>query len=161
MTTIRRPREMTLTRRTLSCVMVLLLTALPSAPVRAADDDHNLVGIYKSEGTNPDGSPYSGVVEIALHSGIFHLRWTLESGEDIYGFGIVTEHLFSVTYVAEGTPGVVVYVMEPGKPLQGRWVLAGIDGIFPETLTKIPLNQPTPQSAPDKPTGNTKRGLQV
>lgn len=152
---------MRLTRRIVSGVMVLLLTALPSAPVRAADAGEDLVGIYKCEGTNPDGSRYSGVVEIALHSGIFHLHWTLDSGEDFHGFGIVTEHLFSVTYVAERTPGVVVYAMEPGRPLQGRWVLAGIDGIFPETLTKMSSNQPEPQSAPDTPTGTTQRGLRV
>lgn len=141
--------------------MVLLLTIPPSAPVRAADDDHDLVGIYKSEGMNPDGNAYSGVVEIVRHNGIFYLHWMLDSGEESHGFGIVTEHVFSVTYVAGRIPGVVVYVMEPGKPLQGRWVLAGIDGIFPETLTKMPSDHPKPQSLPTRPVGDRKKQLEA
>lgn len=141
--------------------MGLLLTIPLSAPVGAADDDHDLVGIYESEGMNPDGNAYAGVVEIVGHNGIYFLHWMLDSGEESHGFGVVTEHLLSVTYVAGRIPGVIVYVMEPGKPLQGRWVLAGIDGIFRETLTKISSDHPIPQSAPTRPRGGSPAGARV
>lgn len=147
-------------RRILLVLGVLLLTG-PVVPARAGDLDTDLAGVYVCEGTNPDGQPYTCVVEVVVRGGVFHLHWTLPEGE-AFGFGLVTNGVLSVSFFtgAGEPPGHVAYAIEPGKPLVGRWIIAGTPGTYPETLTKLPtdLSAPTPQRG--KPRGNPTNEIQ-
>jgi hypothetical protein len=107
-----------------------------AAPAAAPD----LVGTYRCDGKNPDGSGYRGVVEIAKVRDTFRVKWTLDDSS-VIGVGIYSNDVFAVSYFG-GAPAVVVYKLN-GTNLVGEWTMGGIEGaVYTETLTKTSSEAP-------------------
>lgn len=135
-------------------VGVLLAAFGVSPPVRAAGE-LNLDGMYVSQGTNPDGSKYSGLVNITRNGDSFLVSWLTPKSQDnrvlfqaaSVGVGILSSDMLSVSYYAPQSSGIVVYrIEEDGSRLAGRWVIAGEDGaVHAEILTKLPVSTGLPE----------------
>jgi hypothetical protein len=120
--------------------------ATPNAPTT------DLSGVYECEGTNPDGSPYAAVVEIAKAKDAYYVRWNLADDTRVIGIGILSGGVLGVSYFT-GAPSVVVYTAT-SDGLEGKWTSPGAQGsVFSEKLTKVsaqdarPL-KPEPRSTP-------------
>lgn len=113
----------------------------------------NLVGVYRCEGVNPNGTRYRGRVEISKDENTYRLRWTMAHGTSL-GIGIVTGDTLAVSYFTGANVGVVVYKIQKGAQLVGEWALLGADGqLYPEELTRIGIaaEQQEPDDAPIDP----------
>lgn len=119
-----------------------LLVALGSlGAIAAPDAEPDLVGTYRCDGVNPDGTKYRGVVEIAKIRDTFRIRWTLDDAA-IMGVGILSDGVFAVSYFG-GAPAVVLYRVD-GTSLVGKWTMGGIEGaVYAETLTKTSSEEPS------------------
>jgi hypothetical protein len=136
--------------------VVAVLAGLAATPVRAAGE-LELDGMYLSEGVNPDGSKYSGVVNITRNGDSFLVSWLAPQSQDgrvqlqpsSVGVGILNSDLLSVSYYAPKSSGIVVYRIEvEGHRLAGRWALAGDGGgVYSEILTKLPDSAAPPAIA--------------
>lgn len=107
----------------------------------------NVSGIYRCEGTNPDGSPYEGLVEIAAIEDTYLVHWIMANGAQVLGVGIFKGGVLSVSYFG-GTPAVAVYRPD-GDRLVGEWTMGGAEGmLYSETLTRMPVKPGQPHAAP-------------
>lgn len=136
----------------------VVLAAMCISSSNAAPAPPDLVGVYRCDGMNPDGTAYRGVVEIAKVRDTFRVRWTLDDSA-VMGVGIYSNEVFAVSYFG-GAPAVVVYKFD-GARLVGEWTMGGIEGaVYMETLTKTSseaprLDQPRRQdrTRPARPAG--------
>ncbi len=115
---------------------LLMFAAVCVLPAQAKDDVLRLAHNYAVEGKNPNGSEYSGSVQIDVISDTtFRIVWRV--GNTTYrGFGMRVEDLLAASYEGGGIKGVVLYAYDhDSKELNGRWTLAGQDGTGSETLT--------------------------
>ena len=123
------------------CAFWLLLLLLV-LPLGRADDKPakkpNPVGKYDAEGTNPNGTTYTASVAIKAVGETFRVEWDLGRGVAYVGVGILTDATLSVGWVANGTAGAMVYVIEKDGTLSGKWAILGDDKgrVQKETLTK-------------------------
>jgi hypothetical protein len=90
--------------------------------------------------------PYHAIVDVILHEGVVHMRWTFADGGQTYAAGFVKDGRLVVGYYGQGMPpGVAVYYVKPGKPLEGAWVTVTASGRYRETLTRRSAeNEPRP-----------------
>jgi hypothetical protein len=117
----------------LTAVCVMNSNAAPAAVPE-------LVGTYRCDGMNPDGSAYRGIVEIAKVRDTFRVKWTLDDSA-VMGVGIYSNSILAVSYFG-GAPAVVVYKVD-GTRLVGEWTMGGIEGaVYTETLTKTSSEEP-------------------
>jgi hypothetical protein len=145
-------------RTVLLGVLVVLSGAAGSA---APDPPPSLVGTYRCNGVNPDGSAYEAVVEITKRDGTFRVEWIMDGGV-VTGVGIYSGGVFAASYFG-GAPAVVVYKVE-GERLIGEWTMGGIEGaVYTETLTKMPAGSAPPRPRPRRPDRETGpvRGVQL
>ena len=113
----------------------VLMLATPLAQAAPNDD---LSGLYRCEGTNPDGKPYRGTVEIVKNDQTYRVKWTMGQRGASFGIGVVRGDVLAVSYYTGGNLGVVVYRIVKGPQLIGEWTVLGADGqLFPEKLTKM------------------------
>ncbi len=92
-------------------------------------------GSYSVAGTNFDGSPYDGEVEVTLTSKTTCVIKWVTGGSTSEGICMRNDDAFSAGYVLGDAIGLVVYkVMEDGS-LHGLWTLAGKEGNGTEVLT--------------------------
>ncbi len=130
-------------RRTLLAGILVALCAIGSIAAPATSPD--LTGVYSCDGTNPDGKPYHGRVEIRQVRDTFRVRWTMDDGA-ITGVGIYSGGVLAVSYFG-GAPAVVVYTVD-GEKLVGQWTMGGAEGaMYTETLTKT---GPAPAQEPGR-----------
>lgn len=108
------------------------LFALASCSIAAAQD---VGGSYTVEGTNLDGSAYSGTAEITLLSETTcAIEWTTGPTAST-GVCMRNGIAFSAAYMLGDTLGLLIYeIMEDGS-MQGLWTITGQDGTGTETLT--------------------------
>lgn len=141
----------------LGCLFLALLAPAPALADETSSRD--LTGVYACEGQNPDGSAYSGRVEIVKWQDAYLVRWTIPSTSQVVGIGILRGDVLAVSYFG-GSPAIVVYSVSADDRLDGKWTLVGADGaVFSETLTRMKAGQITPrdsghgdpQTAPTKP----------
>jgi Flp pilus assembly pilin Flp len=141
-------------RAVLVCFVALALVG----PVYAAPDQTqqgSLVGVYTCEGTNPDGTAYSGIVEIIEVKDTYLVRWTMPNESQVVGVGILNGSMLSVSYYG-GTPAIVVYAVAASGKLSGKWTAGGAEGsVFTETLTKMPEGTAKPKPKPTKRESDT------
>jgi hypothetical protein len=124
----------------------LAVAASTEPPVETEVGD--LTGVYICDGTNPDGSPYQGIVHLVKHNGTYHLQWSFGARVVAVGLGIKQGDVLSVLYYSE-LPGVISYRIVEGQRLVGQWTVAGADGkTFSETLTKTSLEVSAPAGPP-------------
>jgi len=90
-------------------------------------------GVYDMAGTNPDGSPYTGLLLLVDRGGgAFQVEWNV-SGQRIAGWGMAQGDALAAAYVLDGRIGVVLY-QRAGNAWRGIWgVTDGRPGT--ETLT--------------------------
>ena len=144
-------------------VLVSFVTLALAGPANAAPDqtqEGGLVGVYKCEGTNPDGTTYAGIVEIIEVKDTYLVRWTMPNESQVVGVGILSGSMLSVSYYG-GTPALVVYSVAANGKLTGKWTAGGAEGsVFSETLTKMPAGAPKP-TRPTKRESNTRPRITV
>lgn len=92
-------------------------------------------GTYSVEGTNLDGSSYSGTATIALESETTcSIEW--KTGDTTsQGFCMLNGNAFAAGYVLGDAIGLVVYQVKEGGVLDGAWTITGQDGSGTEVLT--------------------------
>lgn len=92
-------------------------------------------GTYTVEGTNFDGSPYSGTAEIVLTSETTCVIQWITGGTTSQGICMRNDDAFSAGYVLGDAIGLVVYKVNPDGSMHGLWTIAGKDGNGTEVLT--------------------------
>ena len=116
----------------------------------------DLSGVYLCEGTNPDGNPYRGIVQIAAVDDTYLVKWSLADDVEVLGVGILQNGLLAVSYFG-GTPAVVVYRIDAER-LIGQWTMGGTEGmVYAETLTRMPDDHTRPPQAPSRRTRPPRR----
>ena len=108
------------------------LFALASCSLAVAQD---VGGSYTVNGTNINGSPYTGTAEITLLSETTcAIEWT--TGPTISsGICMRNGNAFSAGYALGDAIGLLIYeILEDGS-MDGIWTVAGQDGTGTETLT--------------------------
>ncbi|MCY0146653.1 hypothetical protein OEG84_02700 [Hoeflea sp. G2-23] len=109
----------------------MMLMALGSAQAQT------IGGSYQVEGTNLDGSSYSGTAQIDVTSATTcRIAW--DTGTSSSGICMVNQNAFAAAYVFEsGAVGLVVYELMQDGTLDGVWTIADTAGAGTETLTPI------------------------
>src|SRR5687768_10105205 len=130
-----------------SCLGLVLLGSV--AAIAEPSPGSDLTGLYACEGTNPDGSPYTAVVEIVKRQDTYLVRWTQENNEQVMGVGIQQDGVLAVSYYG-GAPAIVVYSLTADGSLTGQWTMGGAGKLFKETLTKVAVTEAQPKTP--KPT---------
>jgi hypothetical protein len=109
----------------------ILLALCMIAPASA----QSIGGSYTTAGTNLDGSPYSGTVEITLTSETTcTIHWVTGSTESD---GICSRNgdAFAAAYVLQDAIGLIVYKVKEDGTLDGLWTIAAKEGNGTEVLT--------------------------
>lgn len=100
------------------------------APAASGGPTAEIGGVYRAQGTNPDGSAYRGTCEISLgEDGEYQFEWTIGSS-NYTGTGRLNGNTLTVDW--GDTYPVVYQVLQGGKVLQGTWS----GGKAKETLTR-------------------------
>ncbi|EBA15105.1 hypothetical protein RSK20926_04457 [Roseobacter sp. SK209-2-6] len=112
-----------LNRRALALGLTVALLGL-STPVAA----QSVSGSYRAEGRNPDGSAYSGTVQIREAQGQISMNWQVGS-QSYAGSGTRNG---DVVWVNWGDTHPVVYVRMPSGELHGTWANGrGLERLIP------------------------------
>lgn len=97
----------------------------------------NVGGRYQVQGSNFNGSPYSGTAEIVLTSNnTCRITWQT-GGQTSQGICMRNNNAFSASYQLGRTIGLVIYEMQPDGSMRGLWTIADQNGIGREVLTPI------------------------
>jgi hypothetical protein len=108
-------------------------------------------GLYDVQGTNLDGSPYTGIARInALGIVSFNIIWQI-GAEIVEGVGMASGRTISVAYGMAQRPGMGIYTLNPDGSLDGEWTIIGAPAIGRERLTPRPETPPggaPPAAAP-------------
>ncbi|MCR8726253.1 LIC10280 family protein [Frigidibacter sp. ROC022] len=111
--------------------ILALLLGLAATPTVAQNVQPGPVlqvaGSYTAQGLYPDGTIYSGLVEIAQNGGRVAMTWNIE-GETYQGTGLIDGRVMAVDW-GDATP--IVYIIMPDHELHGTWN----DGLALEKLT--------------------------
>ena len=112
-------------------VWACLAATLGMAGIARADV---AAGTYTVEGTNLDGSSYSGTATIELSSETTcHIHWSTGSESD--GICMLYDNAFAAAYKFRGGGvGLVVYEVMDDGTLEGAWTIDGQSGAGTETL---------------------------
>jgi hypothetical protein len=114
-----------------------------------------IAGRYAVTGTNEDGSPYQGELEVIAHGAVYQFRWN--AGKQYDGIGIENGKVIAVAFT-EGTDGkgcgVVSYKVLSNGVLDGRWGYwgtneSGTERASPLRSTGLPGNYDLSGKNPD------------
>ena len=117
-------------RTALLAPLLLLGLLLPAAPAQAQRN-----GSYDVNGTNPDGSFYTGTMtiqQVGLAS--WRVRWQIGQVQ-VDGYGMSVGTIFSVGFSLAERPGMSIYEVAPDGGMSGQWTLVGSSAIGSENLT--------------------------
>ncbi|TPG51525.1 hypothetical protein EAH89_19965 [Roseomonas nepalensis] len=117
-------------RAALAAPLLLLGLLLAPAPAQAQRN-----GTYDVNGTNPDGTAYTGTMtiqQVGLAS--WRVRWQIGQAQ-IDGYGMSVGTVFSVGFALSERPGLSIYEIAPDGSLSGQWTLVGSSAIGSENLT--------------------------
>ena len=115
-------------RKRLAIAACVLLASLASAAAQTVG------GLYQVQGTNPDGTLYSGKAEITPTSQttcriVWHTGNTTSSG-----ICMRSGSSFAAGYASGETVGLVIYEIQSDGSLDGNWTIADQDGVGQERL---------------------------
>ncbi len=117
-------------RLALLAALGLALLAAPAAAQRS--------GLYDVEGTNLDGTPYTGVVQIEqLGLSSFRILWRI-GNQTVEGVGMASGRSVSVAYGLRERPGMGIYTLNPDGSLDGEWTIIGAPALGRERLVPRP-----------------------
>jgi hypothetical protein len=89
----------------------------------------DIAGSYSVVGSNPNGSPYKGALDVIKHSSdVYQFRWN--AGRQYDGIGVPNGNVVAVAFTEgkNGTGcGVVSYQIKSDGSLDGRWGYWGRD----------------------------------
>lgn len=111
-----------------------VLLALVTASTAAAQTVN--AGKYTVEGTNLDGSAYSGTAEITLASETTCVIEWDTGGVKSTGVCMLNGDAFAAAYILEDAIGLIVYKVNGDGTLDGAWTITGKDGSGTEILTE-------------------------
>lgn len=97
----------------------------------APSEMEGIAGSYDLVGTNPDGSEYSGTLDVMAAGDAY--SWSWNEGE-YTGVGLQTENVVSVAWGADECY-VVSYTVEDDGVLSGRWTDMAASGIGTDVAT--------------------------
>lgn len=130
-------------------VAILVLVAGAGYAAMQQPESAGIIGTYACAGTNPDGSTYTAIVEIAaLTADVWHVRWTVpprDGGPPIVidGMGFFHGGAFVVAY--PGGYGAFSINARTGpqiERLEGRWMSPPAPDLGTETLTRTTAAAP-------------------
>ena len=108
-------------------------TSTTTAPAAKPD----VAGKYNITGTNPDGAPYKGTLEVITRGDVYQFRWNAGSQYD--GVGVQNGNIVAVAYTT-GTDGkgcgVVDYDIAGDGSLNGKWGYWGTNEAGTENATR-------------------------
>lgn len=114
---------------------VLVLTAAAAALSVSAAFAQELGGHYRVQGTNFDGSHYSGTAEIVVTSkNTCRINWVTGSTTS-RGICMRNGNAFAASYRLGDAVGLVIYEMKGDGALEGLWTIADKTGVGTEKLT--------------------------
>jgi hypothetical protein len=117
------------TMKKLIATASLMLAML--APAAAQD----IGGKYTAEGTNLDGSAYTGTAEITLTSDTTCvIKWET-NGTTSEGICARNDDSFAAAHVTTGEIGLIIYKVAEDGSMDGLWTIAGKEGNGTEKLT--------------------------
>ena len=94
----------------------------------------SFAGGYSVQGTNSNGSGYSGSLNIIQQGQVWQLAW--EIGSDAFdGIGISSGNVLAAAYGGAGC-GVALYAIQPNGDLDGIWGVWGNDYLGTEYATR-------------------------
>ncbi len=93
------------------------------------------LGVFKVEGVNPDGTTYSGQVEITSSGETYNVTWTI-AGATFTGAGLYTDGVFSTAYTG-GFTGLAAYEEIAPGVWSGPWAGVGASEIGQESWTSV------------------------
>jgi len=112
--------------------LLVALFATVAAPALAAGFHE---GSYAVQGTNLDGSPYSGTAVVKLLSDTTcEIDWTTGSTSSV-GLCMMMDGVVSAAYRQGDGVGVTMYHITDDGSLEGAWTIAGQNGSGTEKLT--------------------------
>jgi hypothetical protein len=112
--------------------IAIALVALALAGTEAAAQ--MVGGAYRVDGTNPDGSAYTGTATITPSSDTT-CRISWRTGSTSTGICMTAGKALAASYVLNGKVGLVLYRLEADGSLRGVWTVADQPGAGSETLT--------------------------
>jgi hypothetical protein len=110
-------------------ILGLAMAAAVATPALA----QKVGGNYTVEGTNPDGSKYSGTATITPSGSTCRIVW--DTGGTSKGICMLANKAFAAYYRMGDGDGLVVYEVQPDGVLKGYWTITDKDGAGTETLT--------------------------
>ena len=112
-----------------------LLVAFVATPAVAANT-MTLAPHYSVAGTNPNGSAYSGTVDVdVISSTTFLVAWHIKGSGSSNGFGMRMGDTISATYLLGNAPGLVIYRQTNDGGFRGIWAIRGQNGSGTEVWT--------------------------
>jgi hypothetical protein len=115
--------------------MKKLLLAAALVALATPSFAQNIGGSYSVQGTNHDGSPYSGDAVITLTSDTTcEIVWQT-GGTTSNGICSRNNDAFAAAYVLGDSMGLVIYKVQQDGSMQGLWTLQGQPGTGTEVLT--------------------------
>lgn len=115
----------------------LFASALLGLCMIAPASAQSIGGKYTTEGTNLDGSPYTGTVEITLTSSTTCVIEWVTGSTTSQGICSRNDDAFAAAYVLGDVFGLVVYKVQEDGSLDGLWTIAGKEGNGTEKLTPV------------------------
>jgi hypothetical protein len=115
----------------------ILVAGALAASATLAFADGNVGGMYKVEGTNFDGSKYSGEAKIGITSETTcTIEWHTGGNSNSAGICMRNDDSFAAAYqMSGGAIGLIIYKMNDDHSMDGIWTLSGKDGSGTEVLT--------------------------
>ncbi len=113
-----------------------LTVAVLKRPPQAADETVDIVGKYRSESREPDGSAHVSEAVIERRGDAYQVTYRRDGQLTYIGTAVRSGDTLSMAWVSSGQAGVSVYRIEKGPKLVGQYTtLAGIGILSTETLT--------------------------
>ena len=97
----------------------------------------DVAGKYNITGTNPDGSPYRGTLEVISRGDVYQFRWN--AGAQYDGVGVQNGNVVAVSFTtgSEGKGcGVIDYEIKSDGDLVGKWGYWGVNEAGSETAKR-------------------------
>ena len=108
-----------------------------NAATQATTPSADIAGNYAIVGTNEDGSPYKGALEVIKHGDVYQFRW--DAGKQYDGVGVQNGNIIAVAFAngANGKGcGVVDYDIASNGSLNGKWGYWGTNDAGSESVTR-------------------------
>jgi hypothetical protein len=135
----------------LGLVTAALLSIATALPARAADETQ-IEGQYVIYGREMSGdSRYAGKVAISRQGTVYTVIWLI--GNEVHtGTGLLTDNVFSVTFIVRGSPvpGLAVYRVEGDGVMTGQYTMLGGRKVGAEVWRPVGKGQEPDQSGVGK-----------